>query len=146
MWWLTSKSMSLIQRAKELTHGNWNLSSLLFVSNPNFAELKPDEQRLYHFNHDLYNSTARKGSKALYFARSRTEGETWVPLIEKAYAKLHGDYASLSGGYANEAIEDLTGYASFCNILLENHLDEIFYNRGVCSTIPLLVRNFSYLR
>ena len=75
----------------------------------NFAELKPDEQRLYHYNPDLYNSTARKGSKSLYFAKSRTEGETWVPLIEKAYAKLHGDYAALSGGFANEAIEDLTG-------------------------------------
>ncbi|KAJ3475010.1 hypothetical protein NLI96_g12118 [Meripilus lineatus] len=94
------------------------IDDLLFISNPKFAELKTEEQRLYHGNPDLYNSTARKGCKALYFARSRTEGETWVPLIEKAYAKLHGDYAALSGGFANEAIEDLTG--------------------GVCSNIPLL--------
>ena len=32
------------------------------------------------------------------------------PLFEKAFAKLHGDYASLHGGFTNEAIEDLTGY------------------------------------
>jgi uncharacterized protein YecE (DUF72 family) len=31
------------------------------------------------------------------------------PLLEKAYAKFHGDYGSLNGGYTEEALEDLTG-------------------------------------
>jgi len=54
------------------------------------------------------------------------EGETWVSLIEKAYAKLHGDYAALSGGIAREGIEDLTG--------------------GNCNEIPILVRPLNLTR
>ena len=82
---------------------------MLFTSIPKFEELNRAEQHLYHNNKDDYNKLARKGNKTLYFAKSGTEGETWVPLIEKAYAKLHGDYGSLCGGEASEAVEDLTG-------------------------------------
>ncbi len=35
------------------------------------------------------------GSKALYFAQCRDQNETWLPLLEKAYAKAHGDYAAI---------------------------------------------------
>nr|GAT53037.1 predicted protein [Mycena chlorophos] len=85
------------------------IDDLLFTAIPKFEELSAPEQQLYHRDKKMFTTTARKGGKSLYFARSGTEGETWVPLIEKAYAKLHGDYISLKGGFSCEAIEDMTG-------------------------------------
>lgn len=41
-----------------------------------------------------YKEKLRKGSNSLYFASCRESNETWLPLLEKAYAKAHGDYVS----------------------------------------------------
>jgi len=104
-------STSTCQFSKPSFNFDFEIGSQLFWSIPKFEELKGDEKKLYHNDKDIYNSIARKGGKGLHFARSGTAGETWVPLIEKAYAKLHGDFAALDGGFTSEAIEDLTGYA-----------------------------------
>jgi hypothetical protein len=81
---------------------------LLYINIPKYGELSAEEKLIYHNDEDEYNRKARRGGKILYFARSGTEGETWVPLVEKAFAKLHGDYGSLCGGVTGEAIEDMT--------------------------------------
>ncbi len=57
----------------------------------------------------VYRKTYQTGSKALFFAQNKGQNETWVPLLEKAYAKAHGDYGSLSGGWIGEGLEDLSG-------------------------------------
>ncbi|KAF2870660.1 hypothetical protein BDV95DRAFT_607806 [Massariosphaeria phaeospora] len=56
-----------------------------------------------------YKKNKQTGSDALYFASCADENETWLPLLEKAYAKVHGDYHCIAGGISGEAIEDLTG-------------------------------------
>ncbi|KAI5814597.1 hypothetical protein BZA77DRAFT_356388 [Pyronema omphalodes] len=60
-------------------------------------------------NEEDYEKNFFKGSEALYFAASVDKNETWVPLLEKAYAKFHCDYSALYGGFTGEAVEDLTG-------------------------------------
>lgn len=76
----------------------------------------------FDFYGDTYDSTGRlarehrakhqTGSEALYFAKCADPNETWLPLLEKAYAKIHGDFEAISGGWSGEAVEDMTGGVS----------------------------------
>ncbi|KAG6817326.1 hypothetical protein H0H93_007335 [Arthromyces matolae] len=85
------------------------VDDLLFTSNSIFEELQPESQALFHNDKKSYDASARKTGKSLYFSRSGTENETWVPLYEKAFAKFYGSYSALDKGQEGEAIEDLTG-------------------------------------
>lgn len=55
----------------------------LFVKAPRWESLDAKAQKLYHGDRDAYEKVGRKGSSILYFAKSRNENETWVPLMEK---------------------------------------------------------------
>ncbi|KAI4469987.1 calpain [Holotrichia oblita] len=45
----------------------------------------------------------------LFSIRSNEANEFWAPLLEKAYAKLHGSYEALNRGYCSDAMQDFTG-------------------------------------
>ena len=45
------------------------------------------------------------------FSRA-SNNQIWVSITEKAYAKAHGSYAAISGGYIAEGLHDLTGAAT----------------------------------
>lgn len=89
-----------------------HLASMLFTNIPKFEELDKTSKAVYHGDKEHYNEIARKGGSILLFARAGSQDETWVPLIEKAYAKLYGNFAHLEGGFTSEAVEDLTGGVS----------------------------------
>ncbi|KAI8283598.1 Calpain-8 [Colletotrichum sp. SAR11_240] len=85
----------------------------LYLTKPDYDEgyleriLWEDRERVN--SEEAYRRIYQSNSGALYFAQCENPNETWLPLLEKAYAKAHGDYACIEGGFTGEAIEDLTG-------------------------------------
>ncbi|CAF5028521.1 unnamed protein product [Rotaria sp. Silwood1] len=44
----------------------------------------------------------------VYCRNTKDPNEMWAPLLEKAYAKIHGSYQTLDGGEMNEALINMT--------------------------------------
>jgi hypothetical protein len=98
------------------TDGEWIYSIIddkLYLKSPCWDSPSMQRDLLQQIDREdverVYRKTYQTGSKALFFAQCKDQNETWVPLIEKAYAKAHGDFASLSGGWIGEGLEDLSG-------------------------------------
>lgn len=90
----------------------------LYLRKPDYEMCNDDVRREWEENRvrvnseEEYRKEYQTNSRALWFAQSTHPDETWVPLLEKAYAKAHGDYGAISGGWVGEGVEDLTGGAS----------------------------------
>ncbi|XP_021940250.1 calpain-5-like isoform X2 [Zootermopsis nevadensis] len=88
----------------------------------------------------------------LLFTQSSAQNEFWIPLVEKAYAKLHGSYEKLADGHLADALVDFTGGVSEtldlrandyseqeakCSILFEKLVEEIRDHSVMCSVITI---------
>ena len=72
-----------------------------------------------------------KGIEGFQLAYSRAANQQlWVALVEKAYAKVHGSYEAISGGYIEEGMFDLTGYPTESIVFDQKDFDsETFWAR-----------------
>uniref|UniRef100_A0A8C5DHJ1 Calpain catalytic domain-containing protein n=1 Tax=Gouania willdenowi TaxID=441366 RepID=A0A8C5DHJ1_GOUWI len=60
-------------------------------------------------------------NKQLLFVHNKSGNEFWVPLMEKAYAKLCGTYADLNAGSSAEACKDFSGGVTMAYELRDAH-------------------------
>ena len=67
------------------------------------------DDNMYFFNEEIYGPNPYNGG-GLYFAfLSKDKKTIWGPVLEKAYAKLIGNYNRLAGGFLENGIRSLTG-------------------------------------
>jgi len=77
------------------------------------------------------------GNDELIFARCANKAELWVPLIEKAYAKLFGCYQTLISGFIDDGLHDMT---SFVNEKLKLHDAKGFFDESTAEDFWLKLK------
>lgn len=59
----------------------------------------------------------------VFFARRATDGDFWVSYLEKAFAKVNGNYEAIGGGWQSEAWRIMTGAPS--KFYMSNTIDSV---------------------
>jgi Calpain family cysteine protease len=76
----------------------------LYLRKPDYEDTDTQTRNIWEDNRirinsaEAYRKEFQSNSRALYYAQSTDPNETWVPLIEKAFAKAHGDYGVIEAG------------------------------------------------
>jgi hypothetical protein len=80
----------------------------LYITAPDYDDCDDERRAVWDRSHsrldpavlrDEYRKTFQSNSDALFFGSCADPNETWVPLIEKAFAKAHGDFNAIDGGW-----------------------------------------------
>jgi Calpain family cysteine protease len=89
--------------------GEWRseiVDDKLYLAAPDYRDMAYTSDMNYLLKYikekdraEQYRRIVQSNSDALFFAKSAHKSETWVPLIEKAYAKAHGDFQAIVGGH-----------------------------------------------
>ncbi len=69
------------------------------------------------------------GEPDIVFGKCRSQNEFWVPLIEKAYAKIHNCYEALISGFIDDGLADMTALAQTKIIFRKKGSRKIKVNR-----------------
>ncbi|KAK7421013.1 hypothetical protein QQZ08_010134 [Neonectria magnoliae] len=85
------------------------------------TELLHLENYRNHTSEELYRKVYQTGPETIFFSYSKSQEATWGSLAEKAFAKIHGDYASLECGHLSDALEVLSG-----GVAISLHSTDIF--------------------
>lgn len=99
-------SLYVGQKIDDILDGEWQqciVDDKLYLRAADYDE-SVDERPIWddinrNDTEEEYRKVWQTGSRALYFAQCVDENETWLPLLEKAYAKAHGDYSAIEGGF-----------------------------------------------
>lgn len=87
--------------------GEWTsviIDDKLYLREPDYeytdgkTRIAWQQNRVRVNSEEEYRREFQTNSRSLYFAQSADPSETWVPLVEKAFAKAHGDYSVIDGG------------------------------------------------
>ncbi len=76
----------------------------LYLRTADYEDLSDGQRNAWEDNRvrmdavEQYRKLNQTNSIALVYAHSAHPDETWVPLLEKAFAKAHGDYEAITGG------------------------------------------------
>ena len=89
---------------------NIHLDSYFPIKSQN-VKIHADEKACEILDSD--DSTVTKEVTSFYFGRNTKGKGIWVPLLEKAYAKVYNSYGAIQGGDIGEALRDLTGSPVF---------------------------------
>ena len=67
-----------------------------------------------------------EGPDGLSYSEPANDGSLWMPILQKAAAKLYGNYEMLSGGAIGPTVQMLTGAPAFYHSHSDYSVDDLW--------------------